>query len=313
MDSPAGGRAPRPALDIHLPAVPGSLLPRLDALLDDYDPFAVQDAGGGEEADPAGVNRFSPVERRVYFFSSENRDAARRAIGRALGPDGARATPIDVRDDGWAARSHESLRAVRIGDLAVAPPWDVPAPSAGVRTVVVIRPSMGFGTGHHASTRLCLQALQTLLLRQSRRVLDLGAGSGVLAIAAALLGAGRVVAVERDPDALANARDNVRRNRVEDRVTLIAGDVADLSPDAGDVVTANLTGAFFTRQAAAVLRCIRAGGLLLAGGITAVEERAVRAALEPPLVLRERTAEDEWVGLLFERPAEAVSSPPAAR
>lgn len=172
---------------------------------------------------------------------------------------------------------------------------------------------MGFGTGHHASTRLCLRALQRARhrLRTDRRVLDLGAGSGVLAIAAALLGARSVIAVERDPDALANARrDNVRRNGVEDRVSVVRGDLADLRLQAGDVVTANLTGAFFVRQAAAVLRHVEAGGLLLAGGMTGDEEEPVRAALEPPLALRERTVEDEWVGLVLERPARGVCPPP---
>ena len=315
MDSSSGARARRPALDIHVPAVPESLLPRLDALLDDYEPFAVSDGGNGgtQKTGPGARHRSPYLERRVYFFSAGARDAARSAIDRVLGPDGVRTTPIDVRDDGWAARSHAGLRAVQVGDLLVAPPWDVPPSAAGDRTAVIVEPSMGFGTGHHASTRLCLLALQRIRdrLRTGSRVLDLGAGSGVLAIAAALLGAGTVVAVERDPDALGNARGNVRRNRVAERVTLLAGDLADLCPEAGDVVTANLTGAFFARHAGSVLRCVRPGGLLLASGMTAGDERAARAALEPPLVVRERTVEDEWIGLVFERPTSDL--PPSTR
>lgn len=311
MDNAAGASAARPALDVRLPAAPESLLPRLDALLDDYEPFAVSDGGDGAPAGDGAARR--PRLRRVYFFSAEARNAAQVAIARILGPDGARTTPVDVSDDGWAARSHARLRAVRVGDLVVAPPWDAPASAVAADTVVIIEPSMGFGTGHHASTRLCLLALQRMRdrLRASRRVVDLGAGSGVLAIAAALLGAQTVVAVERDPDALGNARDNIRRNRVADRVTLLAGDIADAAPHAGDVVTANLTGTFFARQTPAVLRCVRTGGLLLASGITAGEGQAARAALEPPLILRERNAEDEWLGFVFERPAR--DAPPAIR
>ena len=307
----------RPALDIRLPALATSLLPRLDALLDDHDPFAVEDAGfHGESAREEGAPP-APVERRVYFFSADSRDAARRAIDRILGPDGARTLPIDIPDDGQAARSHASLRAVRVGRVVVAPPWDAPAPPDDHHdgsVVVIIEPSMGFGTGHHASTRLCLQALQRLRdrLQTSHRVLDLGTGSGVLAIAAALLGARRTVAVERDPDALGNALDNIRRNRVEDRVTTLAGDLAEAAPAPGDIVVANLAGAFFRQHAARVLGCVRAGGVLLAGGITNDEEQAVRAAFAPPLTLRERTAEDEWVGLAFERPAGANSPRTAA-
>ena len=310
MDSPADAREPRPALDVHLPAAPASLLPRLDALLDDYDPFAIHEAGDDATA-PGGGRRPARLERRVYFFSAGSRDAARRAIVRALGPDGARATPIDVADDGWAARSHATLRAIRVGDLLVAPPWDVPSPAAGGPAVVVIEPSMGFGTGHHASTRLCLRALQRFRRRlRTGRVLDLGAGSGVLAIAAALLGARAVTAVERDPDALANARDNVRRNGVDGRVMVVEGELADLRLQAADVVTANLTGAFFVRQAPTVVRHVEAGGLLLAGGITRDEEASARDALEPPLALRGRAVEDEWVGLVLERPPQGVCPPP---
>ncbi len=302
---PADGRVQRPALDIQLPAAPESLLPRLDALLDDYEPFAISDAGDGGTPETGDRHPSRHRERRVYFFSARAREAARTAIEHLLGPEGARTTPIDVTDDGWAARAHHGLRAVQVGDLVVAPPWDVPAVAAGDRTVVIIEPSMGFGTGHHASTRLCLLALQHIRdrLRTGSRVLDLGTGSGVLAIAAAQLGAGTVVAVERDPDALGNARNNVRRNRVAERVRLLAGDLVRLSPHAADVVTANLTGAFFVRHAGALLRCVRPGGLLLASGMTAGEEQAARGALEPALVLRERALEDEWVGLVFERPA----------
>ena len=305
MDSAADRSASRPALDVHLPAAPASLLPLLDALLDDYDPFAIHDAAPGDAVTPGAGNRPSPLERRVYFFSAEARDAARRAIDLRLGPDGARTTPIDVADDGWAARSHASLRAIVVGDLVIAPPWDLPPPPTPTERVVVIEPSMGFGTGHHASTRLCLQTLLRVRhrLRPGCRVLDLGTGSGVLAIAAARLGAGAVIAVDRDPEALGNARDNIERNGVDDRVTLVEGDLADLRLDAGDVVTANLTGAFFVGRAAAVLRLVETGGLLLAGGITSAEEQSVRAVLEPPLAFRGRTAEDEWVGLVFERPA----------
>ena len=79
MDSSPGARAPHPALDVHLPSAPASLLPRLDALLDGYDPFAIHEAGDGDDAAaPDDERRATPLERRVYFFSAGSRDAARR-------------------------------------------------------------------------------------------------------------------------------------------------------------------------------------------------------------------------------------------
>lgn len=325
MASRSRPRRPRPALDVRLPAAPASLLPRLDALLDDFDPFAITDApatgnasatdddAGGATAAP-GERRTEPLARRVYFFSAGARDAACSAIAHRLEPDGARAAPVDVADDGWAERAHADIGAVRVGDLVVAPPWDAPPAGGDSPAVVVIEPSMGFGTGHHASTRLCLRALQRVRdrLRAARLTLDLGAGSGVLAIAAARLGARQVIALERDPDAAANARDNVRRNGVEGAVSVVEGDLADAGPETGAVVTANLSGAFFVKQRAAVLRAVAAGGVLLASGVTGGEEPSVRAALEPPFTLRERTAEDEWVGFVLHRPGPRAGRSPAA-
>ena len=98
MADPATACASRPALDIHLPAAPESLLPRLDALLDDYEPFAISDGGNGNVGETpktgADARRASPrIERRVYFFSADARDAARRTIDRVLGPVGVQTNP----------------------------------------------------------------------------------------------------------------------------------------------------------------------------------------------------------------------------
>ena len=286
----------RPALDVELPYEPPSLPALLDALLDDYQPFAIQDAAtsGG-------------CRRRVYFFSRRERDDARHAIARHLGPHGVSTAPVDVPDDGWAERVQAGLRAVRIGDIVVAPPWDVPAPSAtagGGRHVVIIRPSMGFGTGHHASTRLCLHALQqdaSLTRLEGASALDLGTGSGVLAIAAAKLGARAALGVDRDPDALASARDNIALNDVADRVGARLDDVARLANENARVVTANLNGALFRAHAPAIVRAVEPGGVLVAGGLTTSEEEPVRAVLEPVLSLAARASEAEWAALTFAR------------
>ena len=106
-------------------------------------------------------------------------------------------TAVDVPDEDWAARSQASLKAVRVGNLIVAPPWDAPI-------VVAIRPSMGFGTGHHASTRGCLVLLERAGVGRGTRACDVGTGSGILAIAAAKLGAHDVWATDIDPAAVAN-------------------------------------------------------------------------------------------------------------
>ncbi|MXY24890.1 MAG: methyltransferase domain-containing protein [Acidobacteria bacterium] len=296
-----GSRPDRPALDIQLPATRPALQPRLDALLDDFDPFAIEETAGGR--------------CRVYFFSARSRDEAARAIDVALTTDGASATPIDIPDDGWAERSQGGLEAVRVGDIVVAPPWDRPAPDDDA-IVVEITPSTGFGTGHHATTRLCLSLMQRLRpqIAESRRVIDLGTGSGVLAIAAIRLGARHVSGLDRDPDALRNARHNMERNGVDHRtrcgrpprhrsIELVKADLTinGASNGRADVVLANLTGTLFEQQADTIGRYVGPGGLLIASGFTEEEDRQVRAALGNALTLVARETEDNWVGAAFRR------------
>jgi ribosomal protein L11 methyltransferase len=156
---------------------------------------------------------------------------------------------------------------------------------------------MGFGTGHHATTRLCLSALQDLDLR-GRTVLDVGTGSGVLAIAAARLGAGQVLAIDSDPDASASARENLQLNAATNvslgAVSLGTTDIRDLTLKPFDVLLANLTGALLVTVAPR-LRGLCKGHLVISG-LTAPEEPDVLSAFAGCQVLS-RTQEDEWVCL----------------
>lgn len=245
-----------------------------------------------------------PNAWRVVFTTAADRDAAATALGRQF-PDAA-IRSIDVPDEDWVARSQASLKAVQVGSIIVAPPWDVPhtgrlkplspaeAGATGLRRplVIVIRPSMGFGTGHHATTRLCLSALQQVPV-QGRSVIDVGTGSGLLAIAASRLGASRVVAIDEDAHAIQAAGENLGLNRGAD-VTLRAGDVRTDARGPFDVVLANLTGALL-RDAARRLRDLAAdGGHLVLSGFMRSEEAAVLASYGG-LAVKGRTEEDEWL------------------
>ena len=164
---------------------------------------------------------------RVFFSKDHDRDRAIEALA-ASGPPPI-VSVVAVADDGWAERSQAGLTQVRVGRLVVAPPWaagrvDAETGSEPARLITIL-PSMGFGTGHHQSTRLCLRLLQQVEL-SGLNVLDVGTGSGVLAIGAWRLGATRVLGIDLDPDALASAQENVELNGADAGVHLRALDVS---------------------------------------------------------------------------------------
>lgn len=287
-----------PALELRFPPLPAAtdLPDQVLLLLDELQPIAID-----EGSRPPGEEDVPPSAWVVHFAASTSRDRALAAIEGAFGPLGLTVRAREVEDAGWVERSQALLTAVRVGAIVVAPPWDVPVRADS--HVVVIRPSMGFGTGHHASTRLCLRALQRLDVA-GRSVLDVGTGSGILAIAAVKLGAAPVVAVDCDPDAIANARENASANDVSDGLALHVVDLGDigrvgLSP--ADVVLANLTAGVIERHADALRRLTAPRGVLIVGGLLRDQVPSITTVLEARGSLRlvEQQDEDAWAALAF--------------
>jgi ribosomal protein L11 methyltransferase len=167
-------------------------------------------------------------------------------------------------------------------------------------TTVVIDPAMGFGSGHHATTRLCLTALQRLDLGGCR-VLDVGTGSGVLALAAVRLGAAGALAIDVDGDALENARGNAMLNGIPSAVAFRRADFRDETGLAADVVLANLTGAMITEGAADLARAVAPGGALILSGITVEERDTVYRAFECGFKMDWSAEEDGWCGALLRK------------
>ena len=229
---------------------------------------------------------------RAFFADSGQRDAAAAEVARQL-PD-ASVERADVPDENWAERSQASLRAIQAGALTIAPPWD--APDGPSHKTIVILPSMGFGTGHHATTRLCLMALQQSHVRD-KSVIDVGTGSGVLALAAARLGAARVLGIDDDQDAVDNAVDNRHLNALGRDVQFRCVGVEAAGEGPYDIVVANLTGAVLIRFARELTALATAGGRLILSGLREEEEADVLAAFGRSLIDRE--AEDGWVCLVI--------------
>jgi ribosomal protein L11 methyltransferase len=257
---------------------------RVIVVVDDYSPTAVEEHG---------------ASLTIYFASQTARDEAERAVARELPFIVTRRREVD--DEDWARRSQLELSAITVGRITVAPPWTHTAPGPSQSSTVVISPSMGFGTGHHATTRLSLRALQTVDLSE-RSLVDVGTGSGVLAIAARLLGARAVVGFDADPDAIRSAEENLLLNPWVDRVQFEVADLRAATMPAADVVTANLTGALLARSAPELVRLVVSGGQLIVSGLLGDE----RALVEAAVLGQARAAavvwaqeEDGWVGLVF--------------
>jgi ribosomal protein L11 methyltransferase len=212
-----------------------------------------------------------------------------------------------LADQPWGDAWRTHFRPVPVGrGLLVCPPWEVPSPDvARGRLVVWIEPGRAFGTGGHGSTRSCLQLLERALgMARVPYALDVGCGSGILAIAAAGLGVPCVDAFDVDPDAVAATVENAQRNGVEARVgaRVAAADAWD--GPAAPLVLANLLAAAHIALAPALARLIAPGGRLIAGGLLAHEAPIVAGTFAAEGCWLVEIAEDDgWAALLLHRGA----------
>lgn len=207
-----------------------------------------------------------------------------------------------VHEEDWANAWREHFHPTRIGErLVVAPTWEDFLP--GPKDVVIrLDPGMAFGTGTHPSTILCLRALEELI-PPATRILDIGTGSGILAIAAALLGATNVVALDNDPLAVRVARQNVADNRVEVSVHYAElGGMLQSGAVSADVATANLTASTLVPLSADIARSLRPGGIVVASGIvgSGADEVEQAFAAQGLHVVRTERLED-WIALWAQR------------
>jgi ribosomal protein L11 methyltransferase len=225
----------------------------------------------------AGLLGMAEVEGRAVISLREHRDD--------LGVAG---RWEEVADEDWSATWRAGLDAVRVGPLVVTPPWLPHDDDA-----IVIDPGQAFGTGHHETTTGCLAALAALDLA-GRSVLDVGTGTGVLAIAADRLGAGRVVAVEIDPVAVAIARQNIALNAAE--VEVLHGS-ASAAAGGFDVVVANLDTATVTALAGDLAQRLAPAGALIASGVSIERAGEAVAALAAAGLAVEASPGTEWVVL----------------
>jgi ribosomal protein L11 methyltransferase len=281
-------------------------------------------ASGGTSVEPAFelveeglAARIDPTRPSIVRAYVPARDpaAAERAAAEAaealghlqafgLRPIGELTTRI-VHEADWAEAWKAHFPVMRVGRrIVIKPTWRDHEPRPG-DVVLDLDPGMAFGTGLHPTTRLCLAGVESAAdrgLLDGARVLDVGCGSGILAIAAAKLGAGSVLGVDTDPIAVEATIANAARNGLSDHIAAHAGSLPSGEVDF-DLVLANLIASLLIALAVPLRDELRPGGTLLASGIFEDREPDVRAAFEAVgLAVTTRTVEGEWVALEASRP-----------
>lgn len=211
-------------------------------------------------------------------------------------------TITEAENPDWTREWRGTVRAHRVGPLTIAPPWL--AEDLDPATTIVIEPAMAFGTGEHETTRGVTHLLASQI-RGGDVVADLGAGSAVLAIAAAKLGAARVAAIEMDPDAIGNAEENVARNGVSERVTVIEGDAGVLLALVAPVrvILANIISSVLIELLPAMAAALTADGVAILSGILVAErDRMLAAFAAHGWQINDEYAEGEWWSVVIARP-----------
>jgi len=242
---------------------------------------------------------------RVYLGRADDVQAWRARTTRVLGAHGLTEADVriaidDVADEAWVEKWQRALSPIPLGTRFLVLPHEALEPSEG-REAIRLIPGMAFGTGEHPTTRICAGALEDVVAPGSRW-LDLGCGTGILAIVAALCGAGQIVALDLDPEAAHVADEVVRANALADRIHVGAGSIAD-APGAFDGIVANIQASFFLAHAVELAQALAPRGVLVLSGVLVEDLDEIEAALRPvgvePL---ERRSDGPW-GCLIGRKA----------
>jgi ribosomal protein L11 methyltransferase len=204
-----------------------------------------------------------------------------------------------IADPGWATAWKVRFRPLAIGRMLIVPPWN--AHTATRRLKIVLNPGQAFGTGHHPTTRGALRAVDSLCAsRRFQDALDVGTGSGVLAIAMRLMGVKRIAAIDIDEQALENARENAALNSMQRRIRFSSTPVARFTRRF-DLITANILSSTLIGMARTLVRLLARDGRLVLGGILNREAPAVLAEYSPRLRCMEMRRDRGWTTLVMAR------------
>jgi len=206
-----------------------------------------------------------------------------------------------VSEADWSGAWRAYYKPLRAGRyLVVKPSWEDYLPTTG-DLVIEMDPGMAFGSGTHATTLLCMRLLEKYV-RPGQAVYDVGTGSGILAVAAVKLGAGRVTAIDLDPVACRVAAENVRKNGADGKIRVVQGNLLDVAVERAGLVVANIIADVIINLLPDAAGILAGGGVFIASGIIGYRSGEVRAAIEAAgLTVVERLEDGQWVAFAAEK------------
>ncbi|MGG3494310.1 50S ribosomal protein L11 methyltransferase [Peribacillus simplex] len=242
----------------------------------------------------------------VNSFLGETVDAIKESINNLLQFDidlGKNIVSIsEVNEEEWATAWKKYYNPVKISErFTIVPTWEDYTPVSSDELIIELDPGMAFGTGTHPTTVMCIQALERTV-RPGDLVVDVGTGSGVLSIAAALLDAERIQSLDLDEVAVQSAIQNVELNNVQNKVSVSQGNLLDGVNEQADVVVANILAEVIMRFTDDVAKVVKPGGYFIASGIIQPKKQDVKdAILGSGFTIEETILMEDWVAIIAKR------------
>jgi len=243
----------------------------------------------------------------VNSFLGETVEAIKLAINNLVTFDinlGANLVTIsEVNEEEWATAWKKYYHPVKISKrFTIVPTWETYEPVSSDELIIELDPGMAFGTGTHPTTVMSLQALEKTV-KPGNRVIDVGTGSGVLAIGAALLDAKEVHALDLDDVAVTAARINVKLNKVQNKINVVHGNLLDTIDEPGDVVVANILAEIIMSFTDDAFQAVKPGGIYITSGIISAKKNDVRDALEASgFIVEDVMMMEDWVTIISKKP-----------
>lgn len=256
------------------------------------------------QLDIDGINEFDSY---LTVFISENKLATRANLEELLQNlcsekliDTFQIEEKTLEEINWNEEYEKKVRVVEITDRIVIKPSFKEYEAKPNQLIITIDPKMSFGTGEHATTRLMLQFIEKYV-KGNEKVLDVGSGTGVLGIAAVLLGAKSSLCIDNDEWCLLNGLENVKANNLEQNVDVRLGEIKDVSEKEFDIIVANINKHILESIASEIKsRIKKAGIVILSGLLNTDEENIITIYLSLGFKLKEKSYQDEWIALVFE-------------